>query len=196
MTENKKTKKSLATKSKLLNAVETVLTNKGFTELKVAPICEVSNVDKKLIYFHFGDLNGLQTEFLRRQDFWQSKTEIPEEMNKENIKQILTDQFASMHENNLLKNLLIWELSEENETVKQVADNRQDKTNMIAEKFIRQNDFEMDVPPLLALIVGGLNYLSIRSSDIENPFYGIDMTKKSGRKKVVNTMRMLIENIK
>jgi AcrR family transcriptional regulator len=196
MTENKKTKKSLITKSKLLKAVETVLTDKGFTELKVVPICEASNVDKKLIYFHFGDLKGLHTEFLRRHDFWQSKTEIPEEMDKDTVKQIFTDQFASIYENDLLKRLLIWELSEENETLKKIAQERHDNTNKIVDEFVNQQDFNSDVPPLLALIVGGLHYLSIRSSEKGNTFYGIDVNKKSDRNRVVNTMRRLIKHLK
>ncbi|TJZ62319.1 TetR/AcrR family transcriptional regulator [Sphingobacterium olei] len=196
MTENKKTKRSLITKSKLLNAVEKVLTDKGFTELKVVPICKAANVDKKLIYFHFGDLNGLQTEFLRRQDFWESKTEISEEMDKETVKHILTNQFASIYENDLLKRLLIWELSEENETLKEIAQERHDNTNKIVDEFVNQQDFSSDVPPLLALVVGGLHYLSIRSSEKGNTFYGIDVNKKSDRNRVVNTMRRLIKHLK
>ncbi|MBE8721382.1 TetR/AcrR family transcriptional regulator [Sphingobacterium pedocola] len=196
MTKNKKTQKSLITKSKLLNAVESVLINKGFTELKANPICEISNVDKKLIYFHFGDLKGLQTEYLLRNDFWQSQREVPEEITKGTVKDMLTDQFTSIYEKDLLKRLLIWELSEENETLKKIAQDRLENTNKMVDKFIDQQDVKMDASPLLALTIGGLYYLSIRSAEKGNTFYGIDINKKSDRKRMVNTITRLIKQIK
>ncbi|MBE8722773.1 TetR/AcrR family transcriptional regulator [Sphingobacterium pedocola] len=195
MIENKKTQKSLITKSKLLSAVEKVLTEKGFTELKVLPICEASNVDKKLIYFHFGDLEGLLTEFLRRNDFWLSKLEIPNEMNKEAVKDILTQQFSSIYDSDLLKQLLVWELSEGNETLKKIARDREDIGNKIIDDFIGQQDFKTDVPPLLALIVSGIYYLTIHSSTNGSTFCGIDMNTEADRTRVLNTIKGLIDQI-
>jgi len=195
MTENKKTKKSLITKSKLLNAVETVLIDKGFTELTVNTICEASQVDKKLVYFHFGDLKGLQNEYLRKYDFWESKRKIPEEVNKEKVKEILTDQLASIHEKDLLKRLLVWELSEGDEALKKVAYDRQKNMCKMIDKFVNQHNFKMDVPPLLALMIGGLHYLSIYPTEKENKFYGIDMNRKTDRKRMVSTIKRLIKQI-
>lgn len=195
MIENKKTKKSLITKSKLLNAVEKVLTEKGFTELKVLPICEASNVDKKLIYFHFGDLEGLLTEFLRSNDFWLSKTEVQKEMNKETVKDILTQQFSSIYDSDLLKQLLIWELSKGNETLKKNARDREDIENKMIDDFINQQNFKTDIPPLLALIVSGIYYLTIHSSINGSTFCGIDINNEADRTRVLNTITGLIDRI-
>lgn len=195
MIENKKTKKSLITKSKLLNAVEKVLTEKGFTELKVLPICEASNVDKKLIYFHFGDLEGLLTEFLRRNDFWLSKMEVPNEMNKETVKEILVQQFSSIHDSDLLKQLLIWELSEGNETLKKIAQDREAVGNKMIDDFMNQQNFKTDVPPLLALIVSGIYYLTIHSSINGSTFCGIDINTEADRIRVLKTITGLIDQI-
>ncbi|GGH09063.1 TetR/AcrR family transcriptional regulator [Sphingobacterium alkalisoli] len=196
MIENKKTKKSLITKSKLLGAVEKVLTEKGFTELKVQPICDASNVDKKLIYFHFGDLEGLLTEFLRRNDFWLSKMEVPKEMNKETVKEVLTNQFSSIYESDLLKQLLIWELSEGNETLKKIARDREQIGNQMIADFIKQQDFKTDIPPLLALLVSGIYYLTIHSAINGSTFCGIDINTESDRERVLNTITGLIDQIK
>ncbi|GGH30350.1 TetR/AcrR family transcriptional regulator [Sphingobacterium alkalisoli] len=192
MKENKKTKKSLVTKSKLLQAVEKVLTEKGFTELKVMPICEASDVDKKLIYFHFGDLKGLHTKFILSRDFWQPKKEIPEELTSE----VLIDYFTAIYEDNLQKQLLIWELNNLNETLKGVASKREELENQMIDKFIKQQDLPADVRPLLALLVGGFNYLSLRSAEKGDEFCGIDMHKTSDRDRIINTMKMLIDGVK
>lgn len=55
--------------------------------LKVRNISRVAGVDKKLIYFHFDDLNGLLTTFLKSKDFWFTKVyaDMPLDCNKKNV---------------------------------------------------------------------------------------------------------------
>jgi len=163
MSLGKKAQQSEATKQKLLKAVGTILAEEGFTGLKVENISRVSGVDKKLIYFHFGDPNGLYTEFLKSEDFWFTKVynDLPTVFNKEIAKAVLTKQFNTIHGNKLLNQLLVWELSDKNDLLREMAQERDEIGGALIDQLVKGGDFKDDVQPLLALLVAGIYYLSI-----------------------------------
>lgn len=195
---NKKTLQSESTKRKLLQAVEDILTNEGFTALKVENISTVSGVDKKLIYFHFGDLQGLFKAFLLGRDFWFSKAyaNIPEKLDSKAVVDVLTAQFAEMKNNKLLTQLMIWELSDNNEVLANLARERDAVGNALLKKVIENESFEEDVQPLLALLVGGIYYLSMHATINGSPFCGLDINKRKDATRVKETLQRVLKDIK
>ncbi|WP_164111778.1 MULTISPECIES: TetR/AcrR family transcriptional regulator [Sphingobacterium] len=198
MKVNKKTLQSESTKRKLLQAVEDILSNEGFIALKVENISRVSGVDKKLIYFHFGDLKGLFNAFLRSKDFWFSKAyaEIPEKLDKQAVVEVLLNQFAEMKNNKLLTQLLIWELSEKNEVLSALADERDEVGNSLLQKIIEKESFKDDVQPLLALLIGGVYYLSMHATVNGSLFCGLDINKEEDANRVSDTLERILKKIK
>lgn len=198
MKVNKKTLQSESTKRKLLQAVEDILANEGFIALKVENISKVSGVDKKLIYFHFGDLQGLYNAFLRSRDFWFSKVfaSIPEVLNKQAVIDILMNQFAEMKNNKLLTQLLIWELSEKNEVLSNLADERDEVGNELLKKVIEKESFKEDVQPLLALLIGGIYYLSMHATVNGSLFCGLDINKEDDANRVADTLQRILKGVK
>ncbi len=198
MKVNKKTLQSESTKRKLLQAVEDILSNEGFVALKVENISKVSGVDKKLIYFHFGDLQGLYNAFLRSKDFWFSKAfeSIPQNLSKESVIDVLKTQFAEMKSNKLLTQLLIWELSEKNEVLSKLADERDEVGNELLKKIIEKESFKEDVQPLIALLVSGIYYLSMHASINGSLFCGLDINKEEDAERVSATLERVLKNVK
>lgn len=198
MKVNKKKLQSESTKKRLLAAVEKILTQEGFVALKVENISKVSGVDKKLIYFHFGDLKGLLRAFLKSRDFWFSKvvSAIPEVLNKETISDVLTNQFVEMKDNPLLTQLLIWELSEKNEVLQALAKERDEIGNTLLTKIIKQEGVKDDIQPLLALMVSGIYYLSMHATINGSEFCGVDINKKEDAARVINVIQKLLTAVK
>lgn len=188
--------RSDSTKKKLLSGVEKVLMEKGYMELKIGNVSDAAQVDKKLIYFHFGDFEKMLQEFLSTKDFWLSKTDIPETIDKESAINILEDQFTSLYQDDLLKQLLIWQLGEKSHIMKKFAHDKEEVGSRFIEKFMTTNRFEMDVPPLLALIIGGIFYLNIHSTITGATVCGIDINNNLDRLRVRNTISRLIRNLK
>lgn len=198
MKVNKKTLQSESTKRKLLQAVEDILANEGFIALKVENISKVSGVDKKLIYFHFGDLQGLYNAFLRSRDFWFSKAfaAIPENLNRQAVIDVLTNQFAEMKDNKLLTQLLIWELSEKNDILSSLAEERDEVGNNLLKKIIENESFKEDVQPLIALLVSGIYYLSMHATVNGSLFCGLDINKEEDANRVNDTLVRLLKSVK
>lgn len=198
MKVNKKTLQSDSTKRKLMNAVEEILTHEGFTALKVENISKVSGVDKKLIYFHFGDLQGLFKAFLLSKDFWFSEAyaNIPKKLDSNAVVDVLTGQFAEMRDNKLLAQLMIWELSYSNEVLSGLSRERDEVGNILLHKIAENKSFKEDVQPLLALLIAGVQYLSMHSTINGSPFCGLDIKKEEDAARVVNTLTHLLKKIK
>ncbi|MFD2554279.1 TetR/AcrR family transcriptional regulator [Sphingobacterium tabacisoli] len=198
MKVNKKTLQSESTKRKLLQAVEDILANEGFVALKVENISKVSGVDKKLIYFHFGDLQGLYNAFLRSKDFWLSEAfeEIPQQLNWEAVIEVLKKQFSEMKSNKLLTQLLIWELSEKNEILSKLADERDEVGNELLTTIVKNESFKEDVQPLIALLVSGIYYLSMHATINGSLFCGLDINKEEDAARVSATLERVLKNVK
>lgn len=193
----KKAQQSEATKQKLLQGVEKILAEEGFMALKVENISRVSGVDKKLIYFHFEDLNGLLTAFLKSKDFWFTKvyTDMPPVFNKEVAKLVFANQLNTINGNKLLTQLLVWELSDKNEVLKKMSQERDEAGTVLIEQLVNAEGFKEDVQPLLALLVAGIYYLSIHSINNGSTFCGMDLTKKEDTERLHATLASLIDKI-
>ncbi|WP_437921347.1 TetR/AcrR family transcriptional regulator [Sphingobacterium sp. LRF_L2] len=181
------------TKRKLLEAVGNVLAKKGFTELKVNNICEESGIDKKLIYFHFGDLNGLIEHFLKSNDFWMTAVGVPAVADKDASFELFKRQFATLHESSLLKNLLAWELSDRNPVLRKLADDREELGDRLIDLYKQQQNPKADVNPIFALLVSGIYYLTIHNDINGSAFCGLNLNEEKDRERVLDGIRSIID---
>ncbi len=74
------------TKRKLIKAVGEVIKVEGFQSLKISKISQYANVDRKLIYRYFGNLNYLIEAYILENDYWM--------VFSNNMKQMLADKEA------------------------------------------------------------------------------------------------------
>lgn len=61
------------TKQKWIDAVGTVLREKGYAGLTVKDIVEKAQMDRRLIALYFGDANILIEKYLNSADYWMSR---------------------------------------------------------------------------------------------------------------------------
>ncbi len=188
-----KQRDSNRTKRKLLDAVGKIIAEQGFTELKVINISEVSGVDKKLIYFHFGDMNGLITAFLTSNDFWINSDLPLGQLNKETAFDVFKNQFLTLDKSDLLKRLLVWELSEHNEALRHIADKREELGEQFIKAYNEQQKTEEDVNPIFALIVAGIYYMTIHSTVNGRTFCGLNLKKKKDKERLLAGIKRIID---
>lgn len=104
---------------KLIQAVDEMIRDEGFSNLGVNRIARAAGCDKVLIYRYFGGLDGLIVAWAQRNDFYvQAYDALLEELRdvkcgelKEATRRVLLAQLRFTRENPTLQALLRWELS-------------------------------------------------------------------------------------
>lgn len=122
-----KVKNKEKTKRKMLDAVESIIKNEGFSGLGVNKVSRVSGVSKILIYRYFGNFEKLLKAYVVEKDFWTSyMTEElkPEDANlslKMQINKLLAEQFTNFYEHCQMEAMLVNEIANDNELVKHMS---------------------------------------------------------------------------
>lgn len=189
------------TMARMVAAVGKVIQKKGYPGLTAPNIAIAAGVDKKLVWTYFGSVDNLIEEYIRQKDFWKlaEKKHIedllkkPENISKKEISEILQSQFEILQKDKVLQKIIHWELGETNKMLRKVADRREE----IGEQLfsIIMPDFEttnVDLRARLALILGGIYYLSLHSKSNGSLVCGIDINEDLGRERIENAIRDII----
>ncbi|MET1054309.1 MAG: TetR/AcrR family transcriptional regulator [Pedobacter sp.] len=105
------------TKSKLIDAVGTIIRKYGFTKLGVTRVALEAGVSKVLIYRYFGSFSELVKAYLQENDFLKDYlSEDPDEEDqslslREKVYKILAEQFNSFYKHCELEARLVIEIS-------------------------------------------------------------------------------------
>lgn len=202
--EKGKTRQRNKNKSKqdLINAVGELLTTKGYSSLKVNNIAATAGLDKKLIYKYFGGTEKLLDEYILSQDFWANVTseKIPEVINdggKELTKLMLTSQFDFLEKNEELQKILLWSLSEERKSLKNLIETQEKNGEMIfttiTDKFFGEKSREFRA--ISAIMVSGIYYLNMYAKKNGSVFCGIDLSKEEGKQEIKNAITKMVDKI-
>lgn len=187
-------------RQQLLKAVGKIITTKGFQMLRVNHIAEVAGLDKKMIYKYFGSLSGLLDAYISSQDFWSNikgdklPAEFPEG-GKDFVKAMLLSQFEYVHSNKEFQKILLWRLSEERDTLKNLTE-RQEANGEVLLKSITDpyfGDKAESYRAIMAILIAGTYYLNLHSALNGSTFCGIDLESPEGRKQVEASLSFLID---
>ena len=202
--EKGKTRQRNKNKSKqdLINAVGELLTTKGYSSLKVNNIAATAGLDKKLIYKYFGGTEELLDEYILNQDFWANVTseKIPQVINdggKELTKLMLTSQFDFLEKNEELQKILLWSLSEERKSLKNLIETQEKNGEMIfttiTDKFFGEKSREFRA--ISAIMVSGIYYLNMYAKKNGSVFCGIDLNEEEGKQEIKNAITKMVDKI-
>lgn len=176
-----------------------ILRSDGFDALGVNAIAERAGVSKVLIYRYFGGLSGLLTELGREIDPIDSglagralEASGDEAEPAEVVRQAVLALRESVAQNDLTRALLRWELSEQNQATKSIAASREQlglRQTAALESYLAERglDSQIDAHALLALVTGGVYYLSLRAESVRH-FNGIDIRSKEGWARIANVL--------
>jgi AcrR family transcriptional regulator len=192
------------TEKRLVDAAIEIIRRDGFSALGVNAIADRAGVSKVLIYRYFGDLSGLYRAVADELDPLQSRAAeqaleriAPGTPRAEVIRRVILDLHAAVKEDDLTKQLLIWELSYHNAITEAFSESRE-KTGLELTARYRQilapqdQTRELDMHALLAIITGAVFYLTLRS-DAVTDFNGIDIGSDAGWHRLADAVAALLK---
>jgi len=189
------------TMAKLVAAVGKVLQKKGYVGLDATSIAKAAGVDKKLVWTYFGGLDNLVEQYISQRDFWKSIskeeikkiTETPEFINQYDINNILQGQFDTLLNDKILQKIIHWELGESNKTLRKIADKREDMGEALFSIIDKQfENSDVDIRANLALIIGGIYYLTLHGKNNGSLFCGIDINDQEGKERISQAIQKII----
>lgn len=188
------------TKERLLAAVGKIIQTTGYQGLKVSAIAKEAGCDKKLIYDYYGSTEDLITEYVRQQDYWNKVgiapdyTPTPEET-KEFTKELVLQQYDMLRQNKELQKIILWELSEENYILRQLADEREKQGELLFQHLTDDlfKDSDVNLRAIIAILISGSYYLNLHTEVNGSTFCGIYLKTKDGREEIQQALKKIIE---
>lgn len=191
------------TMARMVSAVSKVLQKKGYTGLDAPSIAKAAGVDKKLVWTYFGGLDNLVEEYISKRDFWKSIskeqikkiTETPELINQNDINKILQGQLDTLLKDKVLQKIIHWELGEKSKTLRKIADKREEMGeglfSIIDKQFENSN---VDIRANLALLIGGIYYLTLHGKNNGSLFCGIDINNDKGKERISKAIKDILHS--
>ncbi len=183
----------------LKEAVGKVILKKGYKGLNGSNVANEAGVNAKLISAYFNGLNNLCEAYIMEQDFWNmaDKKMIkqmllkPESIGRREITALLHGQLERMIVDRELQKIIQWEIAEENETLRKLADKREEigeqLFGIIEPEF---KDSGVDIRPKLALQIAGIYYLVLHATTNGSLFCGLDLNTAAD----LNRLRKALED--
>lgn len=191
------------TKNKLIDAVGKVLEKEGYVGLKNAKtIANAAGVDKRLIWTYFDGVDNLIEEYINKNEFW--KEGLSNDLFEDNaietktldtskIFLMLKEYFEKFSQDIALQKLITWEISEEHEMLRKVADRREalgeQLFSLVDSKF---SESDVHIRSVIALLLGGTYYLNLHAKTNGSLFCGIDINSEEGKNAILKAMQFII----
>jgi len=189
------------TKRRLIATVGKVLQKYTYAGLTITNIAKESGLNPKLIYLYFGNLDGLIEEYILEKDFWTGKlktqftelAENPKSLNAQDANDLFLLQFDSFLKDKSMQRIIHWEMGVKNKLLRKIAEDREEvgksALNLIANQF---EDTDVDIQATLAIILGGIYYLTLHAKNNGSTVGGIDINEDEGRERIENAIKRII----
>lgn len=172
-----------------------LLTEKGFTGLGVNAVAAAAGVDKQLIYYYFGGIDGLVRHLGSELSLWLGAPLEPVtgEPYAHASNRLLMEYISALRKNKLVLRLLAWELVEPSEVLTELEATRSaamvgwvTALRMAAQPAPK----EVDAPAINALLLAGLHYLALREQSV-GTFAGMDIRSDEGHARISKAVALI-----
>lgn len=188
---------ALATMKLITDATVRLLAEKGFTGIGVNAVAAAAGVDKQLIYYHFGGLDGVIRQLGTELEFWlgtplQAR---PGEPYGIAVHRLLMEYVGALRRNHLVLRLLAWELVEPTDVLKELEVTRSAAmAHWVAGLRAAAQPVPegIDAPAINAVLLAGMHYLALREQSVGS-FAGIDIQSPEGADRIANAIRFITE---
>jgi len=190
------------TKRKLIDAVGVIIKNKGIKALRISKVAREAEVDRKLIYRYFGNLNNLTEAYIAENDYWmlfadqlnKLSDEIQDDDAKIIVTEVLQDMFKFFLKEEETQNLILMELSGTIPMMRSIHNVRED----IGQKILQKTDAhfknsQTNFRAVAALLVGGIYYTVLHTKNNGFNFAGLDLKSKFGVDAILNTVASVVD---
>ena len=197
-----KTRDREATRSRLIQAVGTLLAREGFRALGVNAVAREAGVDKVLIYRYFGGLTELISAFGRDGNFWPSIEELAGGNIEtfvhlpfnEKLSQLGKNFMHAIRKRPLTQEIMAWEMVERNELTVELETIRENSIMRFYEMFFSKPEGGPDIEAITAIVGAGISYLVARSRKIQW-YNGIDLQSEAGWQRLENAIDMIVNGL-
>ncbi|TVR31406.1 MAG: TetR/AcrR family transcriptional regulator [Spirochaetaceae bacterium] len=193
-----------ATEQRLVQATIDLIRDCGFDAAGVNAVAERAGVSKVLIYRYFGDYPGLLRAVANELKGFDPDlaSGLMERLGADaSPGSVLRNTVMALREmvtgDELMKGLLVWELSAQNELTAALCESREqiglEQTRRF-QQFLSEKrpDDPIDAHALLALVTAGVYYLTLRS-DTAPVFNGIDIQSDVGWQRIADAVGDLMD---
>ncbi len=193
------------TQQRLIDATIELLRERGFSSIGINAVAEHAGVNKVLIYRYFGGLKGLLEAVASSLNLIKIKRlDLSFDETDTDLHSLFLKNFKSIHNNlkedDLAIELMIHELSEENELTRSFAETRErqglDATEQAAELISsitkKTSSESIDIQAAFAIASAGINYLTMRSRTVQM-FNGVDISSEEGWDRICSTLATLFD---
>lgn|SRR5690606_11388551 len=189
------------TKQRLIATVGKVLQKYTYAGLSITNIAKESGLNPKLIYLYFGNLEGLIEAYIVEKDFWAGKlrshildlAENPKPITAEDTNDLFQLHFDSFLKDKSLQRVIHWEMGVKNKLLRKIADERENVSKGPLELIAHQFEgSDVDIQATLAIVLGGIYYLTLHAKNNGSTVSGIDINEDEGRQRIERTMQRLI----
>jgi len=191
-----------ATRTRLIQAVGTLLAREGFTGLGVNAVAREAGVDKVLIYRYFGGLSELIVAFGREGNFWPSIKELADgdveaysrlPVN-EQLSRLSRNFIQAIRQRPITQEILAWEMVERNDLTVELETIRENTMMNFFDMFFPSTGNGPDIAAMGAIIGAGISYLVSRGRQIR--FYnGVDLESEEGWKRLADAVDTMIQGM-
>lgn len=181
------------TMARLVAAVGKVIQKSGYGGLSAPSVATAAGLDKKLVWTYFGGLDNLVEEFIHQRDFWKhaAKSYIedmlkePEKIGKNEISGLLHNQLDSVLKDKILQKIIHWEIGENNKVLRKVSDKREEIGEMMFSAILPEFEkADVDLRSRMALLIGGIYYLSLHAKTNGSLFCGLDLNNDEDKQRI------------
>lgn len=188
-----------ATMKLITDATTRLLAEKGFPGLGVNSVAAAAGVDKQLIYYHFGGLDGVIRHLGAELEFWLGAPlqALPGEPYGQAVSRLLLEYAGALRRNHLVLRLLAWELVEPTDVLKELEVTR--SAAMVGwVKALRESaqpgPADVDAPAVNALLLAGLHYLALREQSVGS-FAGVDIQSPEGAARIAGAVQLITQRV-
>lgn len=179
----------------LIKAVDELIEEKGFEGLGINAVAAKAGVSKMLIYRYFNSLEGLIAAYIGQHDYWINfDGSLPDKNHLgEFIKEMFRKQIIIMRKSYTLKRLYRWELTSDNNFIKDLREKREAKGIWLIDAVSKLSKHpQKEIAALATIITAAISYLTLLEENCST-FNGLKLQEESGWKELENGINILVD---
>ena len=168
--------------------------------LGVNAVAARAGVAKMLIYRYFGSFDGLLEEWALRYSYWSEqsaafwKGALDGMSSRQQVKELFRRQLRSLREDPLKREVLRWILTADHPVARKVLRRVEEEGHAVNDYFSRRIATKKDSEPHIALLIGGIYYLSL-IADRSEVFNGVPLDREEGWKRIETAVEEMVESL-
>ena len=186
------------TEQKIIDAVDSIFLEKGFSGLGVNAIARKAGVGKVLIYRYFDSYDGLLEKWALKNSYWiPVSADLPDNGDlKQTALSILVNQAETLRKDKLQREVTRWLLSESSELGKKIRARVEEHGLSLLRSFIEKAGFpdSVDVEAFAAIITCGTSYLALME-DLCDVYNGVRIDTDEGWKRIYRVIELLLNSM-